>query len=140
MKFLLDTHTFLWFTGGSPKLDAYARHLIENTENERLLSIASLWEMSIKASIGKLRLNLTFPEIVSSHVNDNAIKLLHIRPEHLDIVRSLPFHHKDPFDRLIIAQSLSENIPVLSRDEIFDDYANLQRIWGVANISSITRQ
>lgn len=60
MKFLLDTHTFLWFTGGSPKLDAYARYLIENTENERLLSIASLWEMSIKASIGKLKLNLTF--------------------------------------------------------------------------------
>ncbi len=85
--------------------------------------------MSIKASIGKLRLNLTFPEMISEHIDDNAMKLLHINPEHLDIVRSLPFHHKDPFDRLIIAQSQSENIPVLSRDEAFDDYDNTQRIW-----------
>ncbi len=129
MRLLLDTHTFLWFIGGNPKLSGHARQLIENTENERLISIASLWEMSIKTSIGKLRLNLTFPEMISEHIDDNAMKLLHIKPEHLDIVRSLPFYHKDPFDRLIIAQSQSENIPVLSRDEAFDDYDNTQRIW-----------
>ena len=85
--------------------------------------------MSIKASLGKLRLKLTFPDMVRDHVGGNAMKLLHISPEHLDIVRSLPFHHKDPFDRLIIAQSRTENIPILSRDEVFDEYAGIQRIW-----------
>lgn len=129
MKLLLDTHTFLWFISGNPKLSAHSRQLIENIENERWVSIASLWEMSIKASIGKLKLNLTFPEIIRNHINDNAMTLLHIKPEHLEIVRSLPFHHKDPFDRLIIAQSQWENIPVLSCDEVFDDYADMQRIW-----------
>ncbi|MEA1969887.1 MAG: type II toxin-antitoxin system VapC family toxin [Thermodesulfobacteriota bacterium] len=129
MRLLLDTHTFLWFINGNPKLSGHARQLIENIENKRMLSIASLWEMSIKASIGKLRLNLTFPEMISGHIHNNAMTLLHIKPEHLDIVRSLPFHHKDPFDRLIIAQSLSENMSVLSRDEAFDDYENMQRIW-----------
>ena len=129
MRLLLDTHTFLWFTGGNPKLSGHARRLIEDAENEKLLSIASLWEMSIKAGIGKLKLNLTFREMVRDHINGNEMELLHIKPEHLDIVRSLPFHHKDPFDRLIVAQSQSENIPVLSRDEVFDDYANVQRIW-----------
>jgi len=129
VRILLDTHTFLWFIGGNPKLGNYARQVIENTENERLLSVVSLWEMSIKASIGKLRLNLTFPEILSKHIEGNAMKLLHIKPVHLDIVRSLPFHHKDPFDRLIIVQGQSENVLILSRDKVFDTYDKVQRIW-----------
>nr|VFK79635.1 MAG: PIN domain nuclease, a component of toxin-antitoxin system (PIN domain) [Candidatus Kentron sp. SD] len=128
MKFLLDTHIFLWFIGGNPKLSVLLRQLIEDPNNEKFLSIASLWEMSIKAGIGRLRLDLTFPEIVRNHVDANAIELLPVRPEHLDIVRSLPFYHKDPFDRLIIAQSYSENIPVLSQDKVFDDYAGIRRI------------
>ena len=129
MKLLLDTHTFLWFTGGSPKLSDHARRLIENIENEKMVSIASLWEMAIKAGIGRLKLDLSFPEIVRDHISGNAMKVLHITPDHLEIVRTLPFHHKDPFDRLIIAQSYSETIPVLSRDSMFDRYIELQRIW-----------
>jgi PIN domain nuclease of toxin-antitoxin system len=129
VRLLLDTHTFLWFIEGNPQLNGPARQLIEDIGNERLLSIASLWEMSIKASLGKLKLKLTFSDVVRDHVGGNAMKLLHISPEHLDIVRSLPFHHKDPFDRLIIAQSRTENIPVLSRDEVFDECAGMQRIW-----------
>ena len=129
MRLLLDTHAFLWFIGGSPNLSGQARQLIEDAGNERLISIASLWEMSIKASLGKLKLNLSFPDMVKEHVSGNSMKLLHISSEHLDVVRSLPFHHKDPFDRLLIAQSLSENILVLSRDQAFDDYAGVQRSW-----------
>jgi PIN domain nuclease of toxin-antitoxin system len=129
VRFLLDTHTFLWFIGGSPNLSSQARQLIEDAGNERLISIASLWEMSIKASLGKLKLNLSFPDMVREHISGNSMKLLHISPDHLDIVRTLPFHHKDPFDRLLIAQSLSKNILVLSRDQVFDDYAGMQRIW-----------
>jgi PIN domain nuclease of toxin-antitoxin system len=134
VRLLLDTHTFLWFIGGNPCLSGYARQLIEDTGNESVLSIASLWEMSIKTSIGKLRLNITFQEMVRDHINGNAMNLLPISPEHLDILRSLAFHHKDPFDRLIIAQSQSENIPVLSRDEVFDNYAGMQRIWALQNL------
>ena len=128
MKLLLDTHTFLWFIAGSSKLSDYAQQLIEDSSNERLLSIASLWEMSIKASIGKLRLELPFTEIVTLHVKKNAIKLLHISPEHLENLRSLPFHHKDPFDRLIIAQGLTEKISILSKDKVFDKY-DIQCLW-----------
>ena len=85
MKLLLDTHAFLWFISGNPKLSGYARKLIENLENERLLSIASLWEMSIKASIGKLKLELPFTKIVTDHIDGNAIKLLQkLWGSHLD--------------------------------------------------------
>jgi len=129
MKLLIDTHAFLWFIAGNPKLSGSARKLIENIENERLLSIASMWEMSIKASIGKLRLDLAFPDIVKHHINENLIMLLPIKPEHLDIVRSLPFHHKYPFDRLIIAQSQSENMTVLSRDKMFSECVDVKHIW-----------
>ncbi len=128
MRLLLDTHAFLWFINGDPKLSGYARQVIENRANERLLSIASLWEISIKASIGKLWIGMPFTEMVAVHLEGNAIKLLHIESEHLDILMTLPFHHKDPFDRLIIAQVQHENIPILSRDEIFDEYV-IQRLW-----------
>jgi PIN domain nuclease of toxin-antitoxin system len=122
VKILLDTHTFLWFISGNPQLSDYARGLIEDLSNERLLSIASLWEMSIKASIGKLNLSLPFTKIVSEHITGNAIELLQIIPEHLDCLRVLPFHHRDPFDRLIIAQGQSGKIPILSKDEVFAQY------------------
>jgi PIN domain nuclease of toxin-antitoxin system len=85
-------------------------------------------ELSIKASLGKLRLEMPFIELVSDHVTANAIDLLTIKPEHLDTLTTLPFHHKDPFDRLIIAQSLTENIPVLGKDRIFNAYG-VERLW-----------
>ncbi len=128
MRLLLDTHTFLWFIEGNPLLSNYARRLIEDVANERLLSITSLWEMAIKASIGKLRLSSSFAELVVHHVQGNAIRVLQIASEHLDVLRTLPFYHKDPFDRLIISQGLLGHIPVLSRDEVFDDYG-IRRLW-----------
>lgn len=128
MRLLLDTHTFLWFIDGNEKLNSYARQLIEEFTNECFLSVASLWEMSIKNSLGKLNLPLPFTKLISKHVYGNAIKLLHIAPEHLDVLRTLSFYHKDPFDRLIIAQSLSENIPILSQERAFDDYM-IRRFW-----------
>ena len=128
MRVILDTHTFLWFIEGNPKLSGTARNIIETTENDRLLSIASLWEITIKVSLGKLKVPLPFTKLIGEHVHGNAISLLHIAPEHLDILRALPFHHRDPFDRLLIAQSLSENIPLISYDETFDVYG-AQRYW-----------
>lgn len=128
MKFLLDTHTFLWFIAGDPTLPKYARHHIEDMVNDRLLSIASLWEMSIKVSIGKLTVSLPFPELVEQHVYQNAMQLLQITPEHVEVLRTLALYHKDPFDRLLISQGVSEHLTIISRDEVFDAYG-VQRLW-----------
>lgn len=128
MKLLLDTHTFLWFIAGSNNLSEYARHLIETPSNERLLSIASLWEMSIKSSVGKLELTSSFADLIEKQVKGNAIDLLTIKAEHLDILKNLPFRHRDPFDRLMIAQSIAEQVPILGKDVVFDDYS-IERLW-----------
>lgn len=122
MRIILDTHTFLWFIGGSDRLSGYARSLIEDLTNEKFLSVASLWEMAIKKSLGRLKLDLSFPEMVEREVRGNAMEVLGIRPEHLDELARLPFHHRDPFDRLIIAQSLAEDAPIVGKDEAFEDY------------------
>jgi PIN domain nuclease of toxin-antitoxin system len=122
MKLLLDTHTFLWFIEGNLNLSGTARSLIEDPGNQRFLSIVSCWEMSIKVSIGKLELGMMFTELVEREVYGNAIQLLGIQPEHLDELAKLPFHHKDPFDRLIIAQSLAEQLPVVTKDSAFANY------------------
>jgi PIN domain nuclease of toxin-antitoxin system len=119
---LLDTHSFLWFIGGSDKLSGHARSLIEDPANQRFLSVASLWEMAIKASMGRLRFRLPFSQLVEREVRGNAMEVLGIRPEHLDELAKLPFHHRDPFDRLIIAQSIAEDASIIGKDEAFDDY------------------
>lgn len=128
-KFLLDTHTFLWFITANPKLSHDARLLIEDMTNKRLLSIASLWEMTIKASQGKLKLSMPFADLVTTQIQGNAINLLSITPEHLKVMFTLPFRHKDPFDRLLIAQAMTETIPIISKDAIFQQYDDIQVIW-----------
>ena len=128
MRLLLDTHAFLWFVLGDRRLSGPARRQIEAQENERLLSIASLWEIAIKVSLGRLELSLSLPDLVARHVEGNAIGLLAIGVSHLDLVSKLPFLHKDPFDRLIAAQSLAEGVPLLSEDPAFDGYG-VSRIW-----------
>lgn len=122
MKVLLDTHAFLWFVGADSRLGTHARELIESPDNRRLLSVASLWEMAIKISIGKLKIGMPFPTLVQQHVLGNAIEMLPVRAEHLDRLVVLPFYHRDPFDRLIIAQSEQEGASVISQDEAFDAY------------------
>lgn len=128
MKVLLDTHTFMWFVDGHANLSRLARDLIETEGNERLLSVGSLWEMAIKASLGKLDVRGQFEEVVATQLALNDIGLVPIRGSHLDTVRALPFHHRDPFDRLIIAQSMVEGAIVLSRDREFDAYP-IERRW-----------
>ena len=127
-SFLLDTHTFLWFISGISKLSSNARMLIEDTANKRLLSIASIWEITIKASQGKLKLAMPFSDLVTTQIQDNAISLLPITPEHLSALFTLPFHHKDPFDRLLIVQSMTEAVPIISKDAMFQKY-EIQVIW-----------
>lgn len=123
MRLFLDTYVFLWFIAGSSDLSNKARTLIEDPNNQRFLSVASLWEMSIKVSIGKLDIGMTFTELMQHEVYGNAIEVLQIQSEHLDALAKLPFHHKDPFDRLIIAQSLAESTPLVSKDGEFGNYS-----------------
>ena len=128
MKILLDTHAFLWFVMDSPKISKRAVSLIESTENEIYLSVASVWEMAIKVSIGKLRIDERFEDFIMPELENNKFSLLNIEVQHLGRVVNLPFHHRDPFDRLLAAQSLMMNMPILSRDTAFDLY-EVERLW-----------
>ena len=128
MRLLLDTHTFLWFIGGDDKLSDVARKLIKDTRNQPLLSIASVWEMAIKLSIGKLSLSQPFASLIPQQMRLNGIDLLSIEVEHVATVVQLPFYHRDPFDRLLIAQAMGEHIPIVSIDAAFDAYA-VELLW-----------
>src|SRR5438105_11815586 len=109
MSILLDTNAFLWFITDNSLLSESNGNYIENFSNTIYLSIASIWEIAIKFSIGKLESTLSSFEIVFDEIEKNGIELLAISNDHLRLVSSLPFHHRDPFDRLIIAQSLTND-------------------------------
>lgn len=128
MRLLLDTHAFIWYTTDSLRLSTTARALIDNGDNDILLSTASVWEMAIKHSIGRLNFSRPFMEFIKQQFAINRIEILEISFDHIEVVASLPLHHRDPFDRLIIAQSMVEQIPILSIDVIFDAYA-IARVW-----------
>src|SRR2546421_10071724 len=114
MKLLLDTHTFLWFIMGSSNLSSNARALIEDLANEKFLSVASLWEIAIKLSIGRLALSAPFDVLIPQQLSLNGFELLNIEVGHAAVVAALPFHHRDPFDRLLIAQALVDRMAVAS--------------------------
>ncbi|MEZ4863342.1 MAG: type II toxin-antitoxin system VapC family toxin [Caldilineaceae bacterium] len=128
MKLLLDTHTFLWFIGGDSHLDRYSRQLIEDERNQRYLSVASVWEITIKASLGRLAVPTPPSVLIRDHIWPNAIELVSITSEHLDTLYSLPYYHKDPFDRLMIAQAIQEGMVLISRDPAFKAYS-VQLAW-----------
>jgi PIN domain nuclease of toxin-antitoxin system len=128
MRWLLDTHAFIWYTTDSSGLTATGRALIDNGENDILLSTASVWERAIKHSIGRVTFSMPFMEFIKQQIAVNRIDILEITFDPIQVVASLPLHHRDPFDRLIIAQSMAEQIPILSVDAIFDAYA-IARVW-----------
>ena len=121
MKYLLDTHTFLWFINGSIELSPQAKKIIQNTENDMFLSIGSLWEIAIKIKIGKLSIDMTFYEL-KKESDKNDICLLPIQYEDILTLSSLELYHKDPFDRIIIAQALQDNLTIITKDSNFNDY------------------
>lgn len=128
MKYLLDTHTYLWAVNNSARLSRQARDIIDNNENELSLSIASLWEIAIKLSIGKLQVDSTFTHLATEQPRMHGVAILQIALEHLDIVARLPMHHRDPFDRLLVAQCLAEQMAIVSNDEALDAYG-IERLW-----------
>jgi PIN domain nuclease of toxin-antitoxin system len=128
MRALIDTSTFLWSISDSNKLSDKARRVIADLENDILLSVASLWEIAIKTSLGKLELLLPFNRLIPEQLEQNTITVLPIEVSHLSGIIDLPFYHRDPFDRLIIAQSLAEQLPVITKDAAFSQYP-IQLIW-----------
>lgn len=131
MRYLIDTHVLLWFNSGSLELSQKAKEIILDKKNVVLISIASLWEISIKTSIGKLQISGEYESIIDE-ITKNDIEILPINFAHTVVQNKLPFHHRDPFDRIIIAQGIVENISLISKDEIFDLYLienEAKRIW-----------
>src|SRR5947207_9817193 len=128
MNLLLDTHAFLWFITNDPKLSRRALSDIQAPANRRLLSMASLWEMAIKLSLGKLTIDQPFEQFIPQQLQINRIELLAIDFAHVSAISSMPFHHRDPFDRLMAAQCRTENLPIVSHDPAFDAYS-VQRLW-----------
>jgi PIN domain nuclease of toxin-antitoxin system len=128
MRYLIDTHTLIWYLAGDSTLSSKARDLIDEQENSIYVSAASLWEMAIKFSIGKLDLRMSFEEMFPEQLEKNSVEILGADIVHFKTLVLLPFHHRDPFDRLIIAQSKVEGLPIVSIDGVFDDYG-VERIW-----------
>jgi PIN domain nuclease of toxin-antitoxin system len=121
---LLDTRTLLWAVDNTAALSPTARTLLEDLENEPLVSIASLWEIAIKSSLGKLNA----PDELPDEIEATGFGWLAVAREHVWAVRSLPHHHRDPFDRLLVAQALTERLPLISNDAQLDAYG-IKRVW-----------
>lgn len=128
MKVLLDTHSLIWFFSGHPNLSNRGRQIMDDVNHQKLISLASVWEMGIKQSKGKLSLSLPLEDYINDKIKLEDFDLLPIKLNHLALISTLPFHHNDPFDSLLIAQGITENIPILSRDIAFDSYS-VQRLW-----------
>lgn len=124
MRLLLDTNAFLWWREGSPALPANVADQIASAENDIAVSIASCWEIGIKRAIGKLRFVQDFAAVMS----EEEFALLPITYPHLDALATLPLHHRDPFDRMLIAQSIAEDMPVITNDRSFSLY-DVQTFW-----------
>ena len=121
MQLLMDTHILIWFLEGNNLLANSRRQIITDSQNEVFVSIASLWEMAIKISVGKLTLAKPLGDVIKQIIIEN-IDILPISPEHTLHVSTLPFHHRDPFDRIIIAQSKVGNLPIMTNDGEFINY------------------
>ena len=128
MILLLDTHAVLWFWRDDPQLSGHAKALIQDPANDILVSRAVPWEVAIKVSTKKLDILGPYPGFFRQNMSRSRLLYLETRDEHLDVVADLPFHHKDPFDRLMIAQAMMESIPIISIDTQFDAYG-VTRIW-----------
>jgi PIN domain nuclease of toxin-antitoxin system len=122
MKLLLDTHVFLWWVNDAPELSAAARAAISDPGNECYLSMASCWEMAIKSSLGKLKLKKPVERFVSEQMQQNAFLMLNIELRHLAKLETLPFHHRDPFDRLLLTQAKVEKMTLVTVDSALVAY------------------
>ena len=122
MKVLLDTHAFIWWDSTPDKLSPRARAACQDRTNLLLLSVASAWVMQIKLQLGKLHLRLPLAEVIASQQQTNDLQVLPVALSHVFALQGLPAHHKDPFDRLLIAQANTEEATLISHDPVFAHY------------------
>lgn len=127
MRLLLDTHVLIWFLSKKSALSDETRAIIVDPGNKKFLSIASIWEMSIKAGLGKLKLSLSIREIITEFQGAGGT-ILPITTEHALATGNLPLHHRDPFDRMLIAQALYEDLTLITHDGLFANY-QVSQIW-----------
>jgi PIN domain nuclease of toxin-antitoxin system len=128
VKLLLDSHTLLWAVDNPARLGPKALSELQDPGNEVLLSAATIWEIAIKVGLGKLSLSKPYREWMLQASSDLAVTILPVTVEYADVQAMLPNHHRDPFDRLVVAQAQVENVPVVSNDAIFDQYG-VSRLW-----------
>jgi PIN domain nuclease of toxin-antitoxin system len=121
MKYLVDTHVLLWHALDDPRLTPDSRRLLDDPAHQLMVSQATLWELAIKTSTGELTLGVPFPRL-ETELLDNGFQILPYEFEHYKILVNLPFHHPDPFDRFLIAQSIAEGLTILTHDERFLPY------------------
>lgn len=127
MDILLDTHVFIWFSQDFSELSEKAKYIIRDPENPCYVSIVTFWEMAIKISLDRLEVKYPLTEVLDI-CSDNGIKLLPLKFAHVLRIRNLPLHHKDPFDRMLIAQCQVENISLITKDETLRKY-DIDIIW-----------
>jgi len=127
MRILIDTQAFIWFVEDDKQLPKEIKTKLEDLDNSIIISIASLWEMTIKMSLGKLHLGCNIQEMIDK-VYQNGFEVLPILPDHIIKLSKLDYFHRDPFDRIIISQGLSENMVIVSSDKAFDEYG-VKRAW-----------
>ena len=128
MKYLLDTHVFLWMASEPEKLSVTASQIVQQANNELYVSICSLWEMQIKHHLGKLVLDLPLSELWQKQRDISDLHLLQVEETHIWTLDKLPHHHKDPFDRLLLAQAACENIVFMSADSTMARY-DIKTVW-----------
>jgi len=128
MNLLLDSHSLLWFLRNDSRLSKTALALITDPANHKLVSIASCWEIAVKIRVGKLTLGEPSGTYLAREIPKNNLDLLPISLDHATAVESLPLHHRDPFDRLLVVQAISDGLTIVSADAVFDAYG-IQRIW-----------
>ena len=128
MRLLLDTHAFLWFVTGDRRLSRTARRHLEDRRSERFLSVASIWEMAIKLSLGRLQLDVPLADVVAEGAIENGISVMLVRPEHAIGLSVLPLHHRDPFDRMLVAQAIEERCTLITKDRAIHAYP-VEHLW-----------
>jgi PIN domain nuclease of toxin-antitoxin system len=128
MKYLIDTNVLIWYSENSSKISNSIYDVINNPQNKIFVSIVSLWELAIKLNLGKIKITDSFVDFISNYITKNTIDILEISVSHLLRISTLENFHRDPFDRMIISQSLAEDIIVISSDEKFDLY-KIKRIF-----------
>lgn len=122
MRLLLDTHTFIWWDGEPDKLSSRALALCQHPENELILSVASLWEIQVKLQLGKIELAIPLPKLVESQRQSNGLQLLPVEAAHVFALDALPAVHKDPFDRMLVAQARADNLRIVTKDAAIKEY------------------